>query len=141
MNVFWKEFFHRGFLAAWGGPVILAMIYGISAKTGTMTSVMPGEVCLGILTLTLLAFVVAGLSAVYQIDRLPLGCAILIHGAGLYVVYLAVYLINGWLKDQLVPIAVFSVIFAVCYAVIWLIIYLSVRAKTKKLNGQLQTQK
>ena len=72
MKQFIKAFVLRGLLAASGGPVILAIIYGIIGQTGAVSSLTPQEVCLAILTITLLAFVVAGMTAVYQVEQLPL---------------------------------------------------------------------
>ena len=72
MKQFWKEFFLRGLLAASGGPVVLAVVYGILGATGVVTHFSPREVCLGILTVTLLAFTVAGMTAIYQMEQLPL---------------------------------------------------------------------
>ena len=64
MKRFWKEFCLRGLLAASGGPIVLAIIYGTLGATGTVSSFSPKEVCLGILTITLLAFLVAGMTAI-----------------------------------------------------------------------------
>ena len=94
---------------------------------------------MGILTVTLLAFCVAGMTAIYQLEQLPLASAILIHGAGLYGLYILIYLINGWLKNQLIPILVFTAVFISGYAVIWLIIYAVTRHNTQKLNVRLQS--
>lgn len=132
-----KEFLLRGSMAAGGGPVVLAIVYGILGATGTVSSFSPQEVCLGILTITLLAFIVAGMTAIYQLEQLPIPSAILIHGAGLYLAYILIYLINGWLKHQLIPILVFTAVFIVGYAVIWLIIYTFTRSKTEQINQKL----
>lgn len=137
MKKFAKEFLLRGLMAAAGGPVVLAIVYGILGATGTVSSFSPREVCLGILTVTLLAFIVAGMTAIYQMEQLPLPSAILIHGAGLYMAYILIYLINGWLKQQLIPILVFTAVFIAGYAVIWLIIYSFIKAKTEQLNKKL----
>ena len=141
MKKFAKEFFLRGLMAAAGGPVVLAVIYGILGATGTVSSLSPREVCLGILTVTLLAFIAAGMTAIYQLEQLPLPSAILIHGAGLYLAYILIYLMNGWLKQQLTPILVFTAIFTTGYAVIWLMVYAFTKSKAeqinKKLNGNL----
>ena len=51
-------------IACAGGPIVLAIIYGIIGATGEVTSLTPQEVCLGILTITLLAFTVAGMTAI-----------------------------------------------------------------------------
>lgn len=138
MKRFGKEFLLRGLLAASGGPVVLAIVYGILGATGTVSHFSPREVCLGILTVTLLAFTVAGMTAIYQLEQLPLISAILIHGAGLYAAYILVYLLNGWLKQQLIPIAIFTAIFIAGYAVIWLIIYSVTKSKTQQINKKLQ---
>ena len=134
MKKFWKEFLLRGLLAAGGGPVVLAIVYGILGATGTVTQFAPGEVCMGILTVTLLAFTVAGMTAIYQMEQLPLPIAILLHGGALYIAYILIYLLNGWLQRSLIPILVFTGIFIVGYALIWLIVYRVERAKAEKLN-------
>lgn len=138
MKKFAKEFLFRGLLAASGGPVVLAIIYGILGAVGTVTSLSPGEVCMGILTVTVLAFIVAGMTAIYQQEQLPLASAILIHGAALYAAYIMIYLLNGWLKQQLIPILVFSVIFITGYALIWLCVYCFTRARTERINRKLR---
>lgn len=138
MKKFGKDFLLRGLLAAGGGPVVLAIVYGILGMTGTVSSFSPREVCLGILTVTLLAFIVAGMTAIYQLDHMPLMSAILIHGTSLYIAYILIYLINGWLKQQLIPIAIFTAIFIAGYAVIWLIIYSVTKAKTERINKKLK---
>lgn len=134
MKQFWKDFLFRGLISAAGGPLVLAIIYGIQGATGEVTSLTPQGVCLGILSITLLAFIVAGMTAIYQVEKLPLASAILIHGGALYATYLLIYLINGWLQKGIIPIMVFTGIFLVVYILIWVIIYCIERAKIRKLN-------
>lgn len=134
MKKFLKEFLLRGLICASGGPVVWAIIYGILGATGVAQTIAATEVCLAILTITLLAFVAAGMTAVYQMEQLPLPMMILLHGGALYIAYILTYLINGWLQKSLFPILVFTGIFVVCYAIIWLIIYCVEKAKTEKLN-------
>lgn len=138
MKKFWKEFLLRGMICASGGPIVLAIIYGILGATGTAEYLSPTEVCLGILTITLLAFVAAGMTAIYQMEQLPLTIMILLHGGALYISYILTYLINGWLQNSLIPVIVFTGIFTLGYALIWLIIYCVEKAKTKKLNTMLK---
>lgn len=138
MKRFWKEFFLRGLLCAGGGPVILAIIYGILGATGVAESLSPGEVCRGILSITLLAFTAAGMTAIYQMEQLPLPIMILLHGGALYFTYLLTYLLNGWLKNSLIPIAIFTGIFLLGYALIWTIIYCTEKAKAEKMNKLLK---
>ncbi len=138
MKKFWKEFLLRGLTSAAGGPVVLAVIYGILGATGTAESLSPSEVCMGILSITLLAFIAAGMTAIYRNEQLPLSIMILLHGGALYITYILTYLINGWLQNSLVPILVFTGIFVAGYALVWLIIYLVIKAKAEKLNKLLK---
>lgn len=131
------RFLHRGLLAAGFGPVVLAIIYGIIGATGGLDSLSPTEVCRGILTIYLMAFIAGGINEVYQIERLPLPFAIGIHGLALYADYLLIYLINGWLQKQLTPILVFTGIFVGGFALIWLVIYWVTKHNTRKINENL----
>ena len=137
MKKFGKEFLLRGLIACSGGPIVLAIVYGILGATGTVSYFSPNEVCIGILTVALLAFIVAGMTAIYQMEQLPLPTAILLHGGALYIAYILIYLLNGWLQQQLIPILVFTGIFVAGYALIWLIIYCVTKAKTEALNKKL----
>ena len=141
MKKFLKDFLLRGLVAAGFGPVVLAVIYGILGQTGVVDSISPREVCVGFLSVTLLAFLVAGMAAIYQVERLPLVCAIGIHGAVLYTSYILIYLLNGWLRREIVPVLVFTGVLAAGYGLIWLTIYLVTRAKTRKLNRMLRGSK
>lgn len=134
MKKFWKEFLFRGLLCASGGPIVLAVIYGILGVTGSAEQLSVTEVSTGILSITLLAFIAAGMTAVYQMEQLPLPMMILLHGGALYMAYILTYLINGWLQNALIPIFVFTGIFVAGYALIWIAIYLVEKAKAKHLT-------
>lgn len=137
MKKFILEFVRRGLLVAGCGPLVLAAIYYILEATGTVQSIAPSEAAKGILSLTLMAFLAAGITSVYTIDRLAPAPAALIHGAVLYVGYLMIYLINDWIPKSSLAIGVFTAIFFAGYAVIWLIIYLVVRSRTEDINRKL----
>lgn len=94
---------------------------------------------MGILTVTLMAFIAAGITVIYQIERLPLFPATLIHGTVLYADYILIYLFNGWLKQQLIPILIFTAIFIAGYAFIWLIIYCVHKKAAEGLNRKLRS--
>lgn len=138
MKQYCLTFLKRGLLAASGGPLILAMIYGILGANGQVTSLAPGEVCMGIVTVTLLAFIAAGIGVVYQIERLPLLSATAIHAGALYLDYLLIYLLNNWIPRDWAFIGVFTLCFAVGYALIWGIILLSIRHRTNRINRHLR---
>ncbi len=137
MKQFWKEFLLRGLVACGFGPVILAIIYGILGATGAVQTLTPAEACKGILTITLMAFIAGGMTAVYQFEALPLFLAILIHGAALYLDYLMLYLTNGWIAQGLTPLLVFTLIFVGGYALTWLVIYVITRKGTSRVNRML----
>ena len=132
MKPFFKDFCLRGLTTAAGGPVVLAIVYGILGKTGVIEALSPGEVCLGVLSITLMAFIAGGITVVYTLEQLPLPMAILTHGGVLYVDYLLMYLLNDWIPKG--GIGIFTLIFVFGYAAVWLVIYLSIRIKTAQIN-------
>jgi hypothetical protein len=128
------DFLRRG-LAAWGfGPVVLAALY-LLLPVETLTV---REVCLGISSLSGLAFLAGGMNVLYQVERLPLMVAVLIHGGVLYAGYLATYLLNGWLEWGRVSILAFSGIFVAGYLAIWAVIYAIIRRNTARVNAMLK---
>lgn len=131
------EFLRRGLAASGLGPIVLAILYLILQRQGVITTLTVNQVCLGIFSLSALAFIAGGMNVLYQIERLPLMVAILIHGGVLYISYLGTYLLNDWLEWGAVPLLVFSGIFVLGYLVIWAIIYSIIKRNTKKLNEML----
>lgn len=132
------EFLRRGLTACGFGPIVLAILYLILQHQGAVQTLTVNEVCLGIFSLTALAFIAGGMNVIYQIERLPLMAAIFIHGSVLYVTYLVTYLINDWLEWGVTPILVFSCIFVLGYLVVWAIIYAITRRNTDRLNEMLK---
>ena len=135
-----SEFIHRGLTACGFGPIVLAVLYLILQANGVLQTLTVNQVCLGIFSLSVLAFVAGGMNVVYQIERLPLMVAILIHGGVLYISYLATYLLNDWLEWGVTPVLVFSGIFIVGYLAIWAIIYSIIKRNTEKINEILKKQ-
>ena len=129
-----REFIRRGLIACGFGPMVLAIFYLILQQQGLVQTLTVSEVCLGIFSLSALAFVAGGMNVIYQIERLPLMAAISIHGIVLYICYLGTYLLNGWLNQGITPILVFSGIFIVGYLIVWAIIYVIIKRKTEDLN-------
>lgn len=138
MNKHVKEFLLRGLTCAAGGPLVLAIIYAILATEGVTDSLSPAEVSTAIISVTVMAFIAAGVTMVYQIEQLPLPCAILIHGGVLYADYLLMYILNRWIPRNWQAIGIFTAIFAAGYALIWVVIYLTIRAKTERINKKLK---
>ena len=135
-----SEFLRRGMAACGFGPLVLAILYGILQRNGVVDTLPVDQVCLGILSLSALAFVAGGMNVVYQIERLPLMVAVTIHGVVLYVSYLATYLVNSWLEWGTAPVLVFTGIFVAGYLVIWMVIYSIIKRNTDTVNRMLKKQ-
>ncbi len=133
-----SDFFRRGLVACGLGPIVLAILYMILQHQAKLVTLTVNQVCIGIFSLSALAFIAGGMNVIYQIERLPLMVAILIHGGVLYISYLGTYLINDWLEWGVTPILVFSGIFVFGYLAIWAIIYSIIKRNTEKLNIKLK---
>ena len=138
MKKYVTEFLRRGLTCAAGGPLVLAIIYAILDAQGVADALSPAAVSMAIISITVMAFIAAGVTMVYQIEQLPLPCAMLIHGGVLYADYLLMYILNSWIPRNWQAIGIFTAIFAAGYALIWLVIYLTIRAKTERINKKLK---
>lgn len=138
MKKFTLDFLRRGAVACGFGPIVLAVLYLILRQSANLATLTGDEVCVGLFSVTALAFIAGGMNAIYQIERLPLMVAIFIHGMVLYISYLATYLVNDWLERGWIPILVFTGIFAVGYLAIWAIIYAITKKSTEKINAVLK---
>jgi hypothetical protein len=138
MKKFILEFLRRGLIACGLGPIVLAILYLILQQSAAVEMLTVKEVCIGIFSLTALAFIAGGMNAIYQIEQFPLMIAILLHGTILYISYLVTYLLNDWLEWGAVPIVVFSAIFVIGYLVIWAVIYSIIKRNTAMLNEGLK---
>lgn len=137
MNKYVKEFMHRGLLCMGFGPLVLAIVFAILSAFGVAESITVSQMVLGIFTITVIAFVAAGITVIYQIEKLPLLYAILIHCAILYVDYLIMYLVNGWLKDGITPLIVFTIVFILGFMLTWTIVYMFIRKDINKMNKKI----
>lgn len=128
------EFIRRGLTAASFGPIVLAIIYLILKHDNVIDTLTVNQVCLGIFSLSALAFIAGGMNVIYQIEQIPLMASILIHGVVLYISYLGTYLLNDWLEFGKTPLLVFTAIFVISYLIIWAIIYMIIKKRTEKIN-------
>lgn len=132
------DFLRRGLAACGFGPMVLAVLYLILERQGVVQTLTVREVCVGIFSLSALAFLAGGMNVIYQLERLPLMAAIAIHGGVLYGSYLATYLVNGWLEWGSTPVLVFSGVFVLGYLVIWAVIYSVIKRNTDRINEVLK---
>lgn len=138
MKKFIKEFCVRGMMFAWGGPVIMAVVWLCLKASGVLSELSVGQAALGIFSTTLMAFVAAGISVVYQMENLPKPFAGLIQASVLYFDYLGIYLLNGWVPVN--KIGVFTLIFVGGFVLIWSSIYIPIRVKVAKMNKMMRRQ-
>ena len=67
MKQYIREFLRRGLIACGFGPLVLAILYLILQKQCDLQTLTVQEVCLGILSLSALAFLAGGMNMIYQI--------------------------------------------------------------------------
>ena len=138
MKKFLLDFLRRGLIGCGFGPLVLAILYWLLHSQGLLETLTVHQVCVGIFSIWNLAFLAGGINAIYQIERLPLMVAILIHGSVLYGSYLATYLLNDWLEWGPLPVTVFTGIFVGGYLAIWAVIYSVMKRNTEKINEGLR---
>ena len=134
MKKYIVEFTRRGLIACGFGPIILAVVYLIIQHKCDIQVLSVNQVCVGIFSITILAFIAGGMNFIYQVEYLPLTVAILIHGIVLYISYLVTYLINGWLKLGTTPMLVFTLIFVLGYIAVWIGIFSVTKKNTDHIN-------
>lgn len=137
MNIYLKKFIHRGLVFSGFGPIILGIIYVILSKTNPGFSLCGTEVCLGIVSTYLLAFVQAGASVFNQIEHWSVPKSLLFHLTSLYCAYVLCYLANTWIPFSINAVLVFTAIFIVIYFAVWITVVVCIKATQKKLNAKL----
>ena len=137
MKKFIKEFCIRGLMFAWGGPFITAIVWLSLSASGKIDALNVNQVVIGIFSTTFLAFIAAGVTAIHQIDSIPKPFAALIHASILYIDYLGIYLLNGWM--ELSHLWFFTLFFLLVFALIWLSIYIPNRIRVEKMNKMLES--
>ena len=140
MKGFLRDFLKRGLIAFGFGPIVMAIVYLCLSWSGVEDALTLQEVGTQVILVSLMAFFAAGITAIYQVERLPLPFAIIIQCAVLYVDYISVYLINGWLQNAFMPIMVFSITFVISFAIIWIITYFINKRATRGLNERLKNK-
>ena len=61
-------FFRRGLIACGIGPVVMAALYLVLKHNGAVETLTINQVCIGIFSLSAIAFIVGGMNIIYQID-------------------------------------------------------------------------
>ena len=132
-----KTFMLRGLVGMGFGPLVMAIIYLCLYHAGVVETIAVPDVVKAIFSITIMAFIAAGIPVIYRLEQLPLISAILIHGAVLYLDYLVMYLFNDWIAKDMTAIVIFTAFFIGGFALIWLMIWLINRRNAKKLSMQL----
>lgn len=132
-----KEFFLRGLMFGGFGPIVLGIVYFILSKNLAEFSLSGNEVCLGIISVYILAFLQAGATVFNQIEHWSVPKSLLCHFATLYLAYTICYLINTWIPFKAEILLIFTAIFVIVYFAIWITVYLSVKKSAEKFNKNL----
>jgi hypothetical protein len=137
MKAYVKNFIFNGLVACGFGPIAWAIVYAILDSCGVVSKISVTEAALEIVSVAILAFIAGGIGVVYRIERLPLAAATLIHALALYLDYIIIYLMNGWLNNEITPFVIFTVCFAVGFAAIWSTVYLLTKRSAERMNSRL----
>ena len=137
MKEFIRNFIESGLQAAGFGPLILVIFYYIYSVTINFHTISVQDVNKNIVSSLLLAFIAGGINAIFKVERIPLGLATTIDAIVIYLDYLLFYVLNDWIKLQIIPFLVFTVIYIIGYLIIWLCIYHQVKNQVQKLNQKL----
>ena len=132
-----KGFLMRGTFFGGFGPIIYGIVMLILYLCKVDTKLDGLDIFRSIISIYMLAFIVAGVSIIWDIERIGLGFQIGIHCLVIYLCYLITYLMNGWMPSNLITLLIFTLIFAAGYGIIWCMIYIIERRKAEKLNKQL----
>ena len=135
---FLRSFLLRGMMFGGFGPIVLGIICLCISASGTEAPIGGGlEVCLGIVSTYLLAFVQAGATVFNQIEEWSLPRSLLCHFSTVYAAYVLCYLVNSWIPFDWRVLLIFTAVFVVGYLIIWLSVFFSVRAFERRCNERL----
>lgn len=137
MKQYAKQFFLRGLVFGGSGPIILGIIYAILQVTLEDFSINGLDICLGIVSTYLLAFVQAGASVFNQIEEWSLAKSLLCHFSLLYLAYVLCYLCNTWIPFEPAVILIFTAIFVGGYFLIWGTVYTVIKLTSRRMNTRL----
>ena len=129
---------HRGLLFCGYGPIILGIVYVVLQYTVPDFSLTGSEVCLGVVSVYLLAFIQAGASVFNQIEEWPIAKSLLCHFSLLFVAYSLCYVLNTWIPFEPAVLLIFAAVFVAVYFTVWITVYLCVRAASRRLNTHLR---
>lgn len=130
-------FLKRGLLFSVTGPIIYIIIILILGLCNIIDILTYQQLVLGVFSSIIIAFCASGISVIYEIEKLPLLFASLFHSVILYIVYILMFLINGWLKGNYLSIILFTASYFILYLIIWIFIYISIRVNLNKMNKKI----
>lgn len=119
------------------GPQVYGIVMLILYLCGEDTTSDGLMIFRGILSISILVFLVAGASILWQEERIGLAGALVIHGLFLYISYFIVYVINGWIATELKLIVFFTLMFIIFYSLLYIALYNVERIKVRKINSGL----
>lgn len=133
-----KEFCSRGLMCMGFGPIVYGVVMLILKMCGVDTASDGVAIFKCIISTSIMAFVIAGISIIWKEDKMQLGVKIATHFLVLYFAYLVIYLLNDWIIKDFKVIGIFTLVFIIGYVLIWLIIFLTTKISANKLNKQIK---
>lgn len=133
-----KSFILKGLTAGGFGPVFAGIIYFFIWLSTNDVSLNGLDILILTASTYLLAFVSAGTSSFYEIEKWSLLKTVSLQCILLYVVYVFAYIVNGWIKIDWMHLLIFTGIFIVGFIIIWVIIYFIIQASIKRLNRKFE---
>lgn len=137
MNTYLKNFLMRGLVFGGFGPIIAGVIYAILEGTLPDFSLNGTQVCIGVISTYLLAFLQAGASVFNQIEHWSMAKSLFCHLLTVYAAYSLCYIVNGWIPFRWEMLLLFTAIFAVIYFAVYLTVYIIVKLTCRRLNRSL----
>ena len=134
---YYKEFLFRGLCSFGFGPLVLGIVFAFLGLSGEVDYISVRDFCLAIFSISFLAFIAAGITVVFKMEELPLAISISLHSVVLYLIYAVVFLMNGWIENDLITLLLFTGAFVLIYILTWVIVYFFVGKSTKKMNEKI----
>ena len=137
MKKYVKMFLLRGATGIGIGNIIAMLISVVIAVTSENSTISVYDYAVWTAASSVIGFVFGGLNVVFEIERLSLLKATLIHYFVMLLTFYACAIPAGWYPFSFVPILISVCIFTGSYVVIWIITYLIIRHNAKRMTDAL----
>ena len=108
----------------------MMIVYSCLHAYGVVDMVSVSEMTLGVISSLILAFIAGGISVIWRIEKLPLMWASFLHASILFLDYILIYLINGWMPFKVLHILSLTIYLSQYHAMNLIILSLKYFIKT-----------